>query len=386
MRPGSGAAEPPRGVLALFGCPRPSSPSCAASSKRMAGLPRRARGRGSPWCPSWSWTTAALTSWSSLDCRSPPPFGHAGPHPPPVAFIPSSSPRSCSPSSARSSSPPVRQPWTNLPTNAVLPTLPTSARRTRWSTCSLTTQAMCPALPTCPSRRDTSPCSSRPQHGPAEVRPSSSILRAPFVISTRSSCPPPQSPPIALCCTSRVNGAAFCNPSLPPGLNPKCSLRRSRAGAAPHGGLPHDAATPCPTTLHSLSYLCTPTTSSAVRAKPRKEARRDASSGRTSDTRPWRGAERGAESDGEHVIDGEDGERSPIEREMHALRAPASMPFWMRWDLVSGVGDSAACYTPASSAVCVEPCASPSAWPYRSLRLRSMRVHHSHQPRHRTSK
>ena len=87
--------------------------------------------------------------------------------------------------------------------------------------CILATRAV-PGAPPAPCRRDTSPRSSRPQHGPGEVRPHPPSSGRHLVIFTRSSCPPPQSPPIALCCTSRVNGAAFCNPSPPPGVNPKC--------------------------------------------------------------------------------------------------------------------------------------------------------------------
>ena len=70
-----------------------------------------------------------------------------------------------------------------------------------------------------------------------------------------------------------------------------------------------------------------------------------------SDTRPLPDTADGSEPDGEHIIDGEDGEMSPVEREMHALRALAAMPFLDALELASVSGTAARAMRDAVSAL-----------------------------------
>ena len=162
----------------------------------------------------------------------------------------------------------------------------------------------CPARSATPCRRDASPSSSRPQHGPREVRPHLSPSLCRFVIATRSTCPRPghrqlqdmQSSGVALAIRLATAG----NPkvftaSLPAqARNPIAALPTTSAS---HCHLP-DFSVPPPHPNHPF----------AMRAK-RKGRPRTPFQGvpavaevAHADTSPLRRAKHGCEPDGESVV------------------------------------------------------------------------------------
>ena len=139
-------------------------------------------------------------------------------------------------------------------THAVPPTLPTPARRRRWTGCSLTIRAM--------------PSASKTQiHG--DTLPSPLPYAAEFTLTFH---PPVANLSISLLevvhspdhrrCQNAIAKRATCHTLSPPAVNANCFPRRSRAPAPPHSGLAHDPAVPSPLTF----FLCpTPALRSPLR-------------------------------------------------------------------------------------------------------------------------